>query len=159
MGYYSYATICINGHVMSSSKSNYQPYCSKCGKKTISECPSCKSPIHGMYNTDIPVIGKTYKKDLYCYNCGNPYPWTQSIINSAVEILALDEDLSEENREILKNAIPDLLVETPKSPIAVAKYKSFLSKTQTVIKNSLYQVFIDVVSETVKRSLFPQAPQ
>lgn len=158
MGYYN-ATICINGHVMSSYESNKQPYCSKCGKITISECQSCHSPIHGMYKSDIPILGAQYHKDLYCYNCGNPYPWTKSIIDSAVEILSLDETLTDENRELLRTAIPDLLVETPKSPVAVARYKTFLSKTQNYIKNALYQVFVDVLSETVKSSLFPQAPQ
>ncbi len=158
MSYYN-TTICINGHVMSCCDSNYQPFCSKCGKETISECQSCHSPIHGMYKSDIPVFGVEYHKDLYCYNCGEPYPWTKSIIDSAVEILSMDEELTEENRKILKLAIPDLLVETPKSPVAVARYKLFLSKTKGYIRNALYQVFVDVLSETVKSSLFPQAPQ
>lgn len=96
---------------------------------------------------------------MYCYNCGNPYPWTESIINSAVEILSLDEELSKENINILKNAIPDLLVDTPQTPVATARYKRFLDKTQNFIKNSLYQLFVDVLSDTVKKSLFPQDPQ
>ena len=100
MGYEN-ATICINGHVMSSSYSNVQPFCSKCGKPTISECTHCGSPLHGMYEIPgVVCLGAKYHKDLYCYNCGNPYPWTESIINSAVEILSLDEELSKENIDI-----------------------------------------------------------
>lgn len=159
MGYEN-ATICINGHVMSSSYSNVQPFCSKCGKPTISECTHCGSPLHGMRETPgVVYLGAKYHKDLYCYNCGNPYPWTESIINSAVEILSLDEELSKENIDILKNAIPDLLVDTPQTPVATARYKRFLDKTQNFIKNSLYQLFVDVLSDTVKKSLFPQDPQ
>ena len=154
---YRNATICINGHVMSSSNANSQPFCSICGKPTISECPHCHSSIHGWY--DVPgviSIGRKFHKDLYCYNCGKPYPWTESIINSAVEILSLDEELSEENRNILKNAIPDLLVDTPHTPVSVARYKRFINNTESFIKNALYQVLVDVLSETVKSSLFPQ---
>ena len=159
MGYEN-ATICINGHVMSASDSNVQPFCSKCGKATISECTHCGSPLHGMYEIPgVVCLGAKYHKDLYCYNCGNPYPWTESIINSAVEILSLDEELSKENIDILKNAIPDLLVDTPQTPVATARYKRFLDKTQNFIKNSLYQLFVDVLSDTVKKSLFPQDPQ
>lgn len=160
MNDYKFATICENGHTMSSSDRNYQPFCSECGAPTLSDCPSCGSPIHGdLRSSGGIVIIAPFKPDLYCYNCGKPYPWTQRIIDSATEILLLDEELSEEQRDVLKNAIPDLLVHTPKTPVAVARYKTFLNKAPKLIGSALYQVFIDVVSETVKRSLFPQQQQ
>lgn len=46
---YRNATICINGHVIHKFESNHQPYCSLCGAKTISYCPNCNAPIHGVW--------------------------------------------------------------------------------------------------------------
>lgn len=160
MGYYNQATICENGHVMSSTQANSQKFCSKCGAPTISECPNCHTLLRGTYEVEgVITIGVKYQKEYYCHHCGKPYPWTQKTIDSAVEILSLDQDLNDDQREVLKNAIPDLLVETPKTSVSIARYKLFLQKAPELISNALYQVFVDVLSEAVRKSLFPQKPQ
>src|SRR5690606_32823884 len=69
----------------------------------------------------VAAIGFPYHKPSYCYNCGYPFPWTEQLINNAVELIALDEELTDEQKEILKNALPDLIVETPSTPVATAK--------------------------------------
>lgn len=96
---------------------------------------------------------------MYCYQCGKPYPWTETIIKASLDLLWMDEDLSSEQKDVLKNTIPDLIVETPVTPVAVARYKKYISKASSFISNALYQLLVDVVSESVKKSLFPHSPQ
>ena len=154
MSYYG-ATICLGGHVISSHDANLVKYCTECGKPTFSKCPACHAPIHGsMYVSGIVVIGGTdYTKPMYCYECGSPYPWTQEILDNAVLLLSLDEDLDELSKNLIKDAIPGLLVESSTSPIAIAQYKKGISHAGQFLKDSLYQLLVDVMSETVKNAI------
>ena len=63
-------------------------------------------------------------------------------------------ELDESMKELIKTAIPDLITETPATPIAIAKYKKGIKCAGDILKNSMRQLLIDVVSETVKKSLF-----
>ena len=150
------ATICSNGHVVSENFSNYQKYCSICGEKTFSICENCKSPIQGSLNMiQAALFGeKPYTIPYYCHSCGSPYPWTIKILDNAVELISLDEELDDESKELIKNAIPNLIVDTPATPLAVAKYKKGMKKAGKVLKDCMYNLLIDVVSETVKKMLF-----
>ena len=155
MGHYNNATICLNGHVVSKYQANYQKFCSKCGKETYSKCPECNSPIHGKYEVDgIVDLSGSYNRPDYCYNCGAPYPWTKIILDNAVMLVSLEDELDESMKELIKTAIPDLITETPATPIAIAKYKKGIKCAGDILKNSMRQLLIDVVSETVKKSLF-----
>lgn len=157
MGYYNNATICLNGHVISTYSANCQKFCSKCGKETYSNCPECNMPIHGKYEVEgvIDLTG-SYNRPDYCYNCGAPYPWTKTILNNAVMLVSLEDGLDDSMKELIKTAIPALITETPETPIAIAKYKKGINNAGDILKNSMRQLLIDVVSETVKKSLFPQ---
>lgn len=155
MGKYYEATICQNGHVISKYDSNSQKFCSECGSKTYSNCTECGSFIRGIYKEDGVIrLGDNYKVPYYCYNCGNPYPWTQKILDNAVTLLALDDDLDEEMKKLIKEAIPNLIVDTPDTPVAVAKYKKGISAAGQVIKDSMRNLLVDILSETVKKMLF-----
>lgn len=97
------ATLCLNGHIISSSKQNYSKFCKACGESTISKCEYCFSFIQGDYDNEF--IGfDSFEKPYYCYECGEPYPWTSKLIEMAIEILFLDEDLSAKHKSIIKNA-------------------------------------------------------
>ena len=153
---YSGATICLNGHVVSYRNANSQKYCSKCGQETYSTCTHCGQPIRGKYEAQgIVDLTGYYDKPYYCYNCGEPYPWTQIILDNAVELLALDDDINDESKQLIKDSLPDLMIETPKTPIAVAKYKKGMSKAGQVVADSMRQLLVDVISETAKKVLFP----
>ncbi len=153
---YDFATICLNGHVISYRTANKQLFCEECGKKTFSYCPHCNSPIHG--KAIIPgVVDLTgyYEKPYYCYNCGEPYPWTRQIIDHAVELASLDEELTEEDIKLIKEAIPDLIVETPTTPLAVVKYKKGISNASSFVIEGLKQILFGVLAEVAKRAIFP----
>ena len=77
--------------------------------------------------------------------------------DQAIEFLekfSLEDELDESMKELIKTAIPDLITETPATPIAIAKYKKGIKCAGDILKNSMRQLLIDVVSETVKKSLF-----
>ncbi|KOS61715.1 DUF2321 domain-containing protein [Lysinibacillus agricola] len=154
-GYYDNATICLNGHVSSSRSSNYTKHCKTCGETTISNCESCNASIQGKYIVPgVLDLASKYKRPAYCHNCGLQYPWTSRVIENAIELLALDEDLPDDHKETIKLALPDLLVEKPSTPVAIAKYKKYIDKTQSYIKDGLKNILVDVVSETVKKSIW-----
>lgn len=154
-GYYRNATICLNGHVISAYNANSTPFCDECGKSTISTCPKCSTNIRGEYeDLEIVVLGGYYSRPSYCYNCGSPFPWTEALINNAVELISLDDNLSNEVKELIKNALPELIVETPSTPVATAKYKKFIPSAAKYVQDGLKNILVDVVSETVKKSIW-----
>jgi hypothetical protein len=152
---YHGATICLNGHVLSKYTANSQKRCSKCGTETYSICDHCHTPIHGLAEIKGVVVGnRPYDLPYYCHECGFPYPWTQKILDNAVELLSLDDDLDDSSKELIKNAIPGLLTDTPSTPVSIVKYKKYMSEAGQIIRDSMHQLLVDVVSETVKKTLF-----
>ena len=156
---YFTATICVNGHIVDFYHADAQKFCSVCGKHTLSYCTHCRAPIRGRENDGITRINQKERLDYYCYNCNGPYPWTEKLISSATELIALDGGIDADTRELLITAIPDLIVETPYTPVAVARYSRFLAKAPTLIRDTMYQLLIGVLSESSKSILFPQPPQ
>lgn len=154
---YNNATICLNGHVLSKYKENFQKHCSQCGKETYSFCSECHAPIRGVTRVEGAVIlgDRPYTIPYYCYECGAPYPWTKKILADAVELVSLDDGLDEDSKELIKNAIPDLLIDTPSTPVAAAKYQKGISKAGQIIKDSMYQLLVDVLSDSAKKLLYP----
>ena len=71
----------------------------------------------------------------------------------------MDEDLPEEQKELLKSAIPDLIVESPNTTVAVARYSKYIDTAKIFIRNGLYQLFSSVLTESIISKLFPQNPQ
>ncbi len=65
-------------------------------------------------------------------------------------IQELDE-LSDSERANLKSSIDDILNETPKTLLAVTRFKKAISKLGKDMGNALYKVLVDVASETVKK--------
>ncbi|MDW8551090.1 DUF2321 domain-containing protein [Staphylococcus nepalensis] len=153
-GYFENATICLNGHVSSSSTANYRKFCKECGQPTISNCLNCSTSIQGYYHVPGFLGAYDYPVPNYCHECGTAYPWTEKVLNKAVELVSLDEQLSEEHRTIIKSAIPDLLIDSPTTPVAQAKYKKYMSYAADYVQEGARNLLIDVVSETVKKSLF-----
>lgn len=155
MNQYNGATICLNGHVLSKYDSNTQNFCERCGKETISTCPSCHASIRGLVELSIAFIGnRPYNAPAFCYSCSSPFPWTKQLIDNAVELIALDSNLDVSTKEIIKNSLPDIVVETPTTPVAIAKYKTYMKSASLFVRDGMYNLLVDVVSDTVKKSLF-----
>lgn len=153
MGVYNYATICTNGHVVNDSAYEYTPYCQTCGKETVSNCQKCETDIRGAYMTEYGYE-TDYRAPSYCFNCGEPFPWTKILLNNAIELIALDDQLPNDIKEIIKNALPDLIVETPSTPVATAKFRKFIPEAAQYIQDGLKNLLFDVASETVKKTIW-----
>src|ERR1700685_1957291 len=92
------AQICLNGHVVTSQLDNYpamsQDYCSACGAKTVTKCQKCNDEIRGASRYARPRdtvhgdrIAIDYVRPAYCPNCGEPYPWTDSALKAAEDLV------------------------------------------------------------------------
>ncbi|OUB49948.1 DUF2321 domain-containing protein [Bacillus thuringiensis] len=154
-----YQLICKNGHQISfwhKLHGNSTKFCEKCGSNTIETCQNCEHPIEGYYYVSgfISLGPETFPVPFYCKHCGNPYPWTTTILENAVELVSLDEELDENAKEIIKNAIPDLLVDTPTTPLAVARYKKHIAKGSQLLKSGLHNLLSGAVTDAVNNSLF-----
>lgn len=142
--HFATAQICNDGHVINNDIEHHpecnRDFCSECGAKTISACPSCNEPIKGLYfkteiyqtprtgvyipgerhsntiSTNVPVDPKAeYKVPAYCHNCGSPYPWTESLLKEADTIIDSFDELKYEQRKILKERFPDLLSDSSRT--------------------------------------------
>jgi hypothetical protein len=80
MGRYDTQQVCLNGHQITdnyySSPEFRKNFCTKCGEKTIYQCPNCGSDIRGDYHADgVVAIGFKTPVPTHCEKCGKPFPW------------------------------------------------------------------------------------
>ncbi|MHB8216041.1 MAG: DUF2321 domain-containing protein [Candidatus Sulfotelmatobacter sp.] len=120
--YYA-AQICVRGHVLSSDgKTDFKGWerCPRCGSACIDSCQNCTAPIRGQ---DV-WLRSDYVLPLYCYKCGQPYPWMMDRLQTAKDLLDHDDKLSLEEREKLWGLL-QYVMSDPKSDLAPAKKKLF----------------------------------
>lgn len=158
MGYYKKAEICLNGHLISasSSPSNHQAFCTQCGKPTISHCPKCKEQIRGWFENDGIVILRrkdSFKIPAYCHSCGEPYPWTISALETAKLLIHEEQEISQQEIDNLVEVLSDLIIETPKTKLAIVRLKKFLSKATEFTADGIRQFLIDFGCEFVLKSM------
>ncbi len=143
MSNYYNATICENGHTISHNNIVGEKFCEICGAPNISCCPSCGMPIHGKENTSGFVSAKKYIVPKYCYNCGQPYPWTASALEVAAAMIYEDSSLSESEKTKLNDSLPDIVSETPKTRLAGIITKKLLPSAESFTADALKQFIID----------------
>ncbi len=143
--YFQTASICLNGHIRNTATEEEivknENYCTLCGSKTISRCLICNNPIRGNYCYNEPIYEYTYdpfyenseelltghnkicintpaEAPAFCYHCGSPYPWTKTLLKAGEDIVDLLDELSDTQKQQLKNTFPDLISENPRSQIS-----------------------------------------
>ena len=153
---YDNAQVCLNGHPTNRNVEDYpdrsQPYCDKCGEKTITACQHCKSAIRGWYQ-GAPPIGN-YVPPNFCHNCGKPYPWTESRLEAAAELAEEIEGLTDEERETVKKSLADLVKDTPRTTVAATRFKRLASRAGKETANAFRQLLVDIVSETARKTIW-----
>ena len=156
MAYYRIAQICEKGDLITDSADVYpdecQNRCVKCGSKTYTACPKCGEPIRGVTDSHPDYDG--YRIPYYCHECGTPYPWTSRILDGVVEILSLDFELDDDIKNIILDAIPNLMADNPQTAIAAAKYNSYICNASEITRNCLRSLLSSVISEAAKRLIF-----
>ena len=161
------AQICLNGHIVNlSCKNNPKAntsHCPQCGEKTITACLHCSAPIRGaayykraLFATSTGVcsvpklIESEYPVPAYCHNCGAPYPWTEEMLRYGERIVEALDDLPPEKKSQLKALFPDLIVETPRSQLAVLELAKALNAVQCFGK----EIFINWLSQNMAPVLY-----
>jgi hypothetical protein len=154
---YDVAQICENGHVINSyhasSPENDQKFCDKCGAPTIAECPTCHAPIRGNVLYDFPNLN--FMAPGFCLNCGKPFPWTESRITAATQLANELDNIDAIDKSVLATSIPDLVRDTPSTPLAIARFKKVMVKAGAATASIFREILVDVLSEAAKKALFP----
>ncbi|MEE8194058.1 MAG: DUF2321 domain-containing protein [Dehalococcoidales bacterium] len=177
--WYDTAQICTNGHLfnwMSISKPEYnRKFCDKCGASTITNCQYCNAMIRGYYhegrltqeklNREIlealnpPPKTTPYNLGLtlpsFCPDCGKPYLRTEAKLKAAQELSDELDNLSAEERELLKKSLNDIVRDTPQTVVAVTRFKKLVTKAGKVAADGFRDILVDVVSEAVKKMIWP----
>ncbi|MDR3560640.1 MAG: DUF2321 domain-containing protein [Negativicutes bacterium] len=146
---YDSAQICENGHIVN-LVAEYQPernqdYCLHCGASTITNCPSCSSPIQGARllmrqtwisvrnkGTEIHVDPNNFAFPKFCIQCGIAFPWTKKKEQMLREYIVNVSDLSEEDKQLLLTNLGDLIKATPRADLAVGIWKSVLANKKNI---------------------------
>ena len=142
---YLCAAICLNGHEINSCLDDpkcEEKFCQKCGAQVITECPNCKKPIRGHLD-DIDSPLRNYQIPKYCLYCGKPFPWTESALKAANELITEDDNLSDIDKGKLSECLPDIIAETPRTQLAATRIKKSIKVAGQFTAEAIRQFVID----------------
>ena len=159
LGHYATALACENGHLITAtletSDKGADPFCPKCGAPTLSACPACSAAIRGHYSAPNVLALKTnYRRAAYCYSCAAAMPWTGRAMQAAASLASELEVLSVDDREALKQTLPDLFAETPMTPVAANRFKRLMVKVGAGTAETFHDLLVDVLSEAAKKAIW-----
>lgn len=156
--YWETAQICTNGHAITSrvesSPERMQKRCDQCSAETITACPSCGTAIRGYHRHPRVVIAAAYQRPAFCFECGDPFPWTVASLEAARELALEADSLTSEERDMLAKSIDDLIADTPRTQVSAVRFKRLVAKTGKETAAALRDIIVDVASETAKKALF-----
>jgi hypothetical protein len=153
---------CLNGHYVTAltvlanwsrmeammaeqEHSELPKFCTTCGAPSIGECQHCKAPIK--------VRGRSSGRPAYCGGCGRPFPWTEKALSAAKDYTDELEQFSPEEKATLKATFDDLTSDTPRTPLAVSRFKKFMVKAGPVAQTAFLKMFEIVVTEGTKKMM------
>ena len=160
--WYDTAQICIEGHVINSCSvkipEHNKKFCDKCGAPTITNCQNCDASIKGYYHQS-NVMALIYHTDLplpsFCPDCGSLYPWTEAKLKAAKDLSDELENLSLEERDLLKKSIDDIVRDTPQTPVATTRFKKLVAKAGPVAADMYREILLPLLSEAIKKQIWP----
>ena len=156
--WYDTAQICTNGHVITTqlifNPDHSMRYCDRCGASTITNCQNCNANIRGFYHTRTSG-SEISKRPSFCHECGRPYPWIEAKLKAAQELSDELDNLSPEERNLLKRSLDDIVRETPQTTVAVTRFKKLVAKAGPVAADGFRKILVDVLSEAVKKAIWP----
>ena len=138
--HYDVAQICINGHVINAASlrnpHRSQKFCSLCGAQTIDSCQKCQNQIRGHFVRENQILG-VYSRPAFCLECGNAYPWTEAALIAARELAQELDGLNPEEKELLKESLEDIVRDTPRTSVAVTRFKKLVTKSGNWLQKGL----------------------
>ncbi len=153
-----------------------EQFCSICGEPVIQACTHCNKPIRGALHAEVPeyhfahqydpfndiqnhqMVCTGYNDEIieqdivlphYCYNCGEPYPWTATRLEAADKIVDMLDELDDNQKQQLKETFPDLIVESPKTQLAALIAGKIMEKVHGIGRYVLIQWFEQNVLPTI----------
>ena len=158
-GYYDLGQVCENGHAINGRARDYPAHnenrCSKCGARTLTSCPSCKTEIRGEYDVpSVAIIGGSYVAPAFCHECGHPYPWTAAGLRAAERLADEIDGLAESEKTLLKASLSDLIRDTPDRPVAETRFRRIMQKAGGEAARGMRAVLTNVVNKQVMETLF-----
>lgn len=158
MGHYATAQVCLNGHAITgdiSLSEGLEKFCSTCGAKTITACPSCHAPIRGKYVEPSVFFLSSYTSPAYCHECGKPFPWTESALSAATELVEDMEELNGDDQEKFKKSIMDIAFESPRTSLAANRIAKYLRRVTPATQEAFKTIMYGIATEAAKRLIWP----
>jgi len=156
--WYDEALVCANGHTINDAVKlrpiHNKKFCTACGAAAIAKCTGCGAAIRGDYHVSGVIAGSSFQVPAYCHECGAAYPWTEARLRAASELIELSEADAGEQKA-LKEALPALAGDTPQAKVAATRMRRFLTGAGKQVGDTMKQLLVDVVAESVKKILFP----
>lgn len=119
----------------------------------IDKCPSCGEFIRTWSYGGAVLGNPKYERAAFCKNCGSPYPWTKSAMDAVAELLEEEAQLDDLQRSKLTASLSDIVSETPKTQVAVVRFKKALLSVGQFTAEGLRQFAIDFGCELAKSQL------
>ena len=147
------AQICIKGHLINEASewdpSSNRKFCAICGSATVLSCSGCEEKITSADSNPY----KQFVVPSFCCNCGRPFPWTEGTLQAAYQFADELGTLSIEEKANLKATVPDLIADTPRTPLAVSQIQKVFAKIGKPAAHTLMQILVSVLTEEAKKQL------
>ena len=159
-GYYSTAQVCLNGHPIASDI-DYNPvvgkkFCDECGESTLTNCQECNAKIRGAYHVPGVVhLGFTYTPPSFCPECGKAFPWIRTRLEAAKELTDELQGVTQEEKDILKGSLDDIIRDTPKTTVAATRFKRIVAKGGKEIGGAFKDILVNIIAEAAKKIIWP----
>jgi hypothetical protein len=155
--WYDVMQVCMNGHQITAF-ANSEPlgredFCQECGKKTIDACQSCKALIRGYLHIPGIVDCSGVPVPKHCIKCGKAFPWTETALAAAKEYTDELDELSPEEKTVLKGTFDELTTDTAWTPLAANRFKKLMGKIGPVAGSVLQKIIETVATEAAKKSM------
>jgi hypothetical protein len=121
-------------------------FCPICGLENVFECQHCEAAIDSDEE-------QAPERPAYCSSCGKPFPWTETALTAANEYTDQLEELSTEDKTVLKATFNDLTADTPRTELAATRFKKLVRKIGPAAGDVLTKIIVNVATEAAKRGM------
>ena len=154
---YDSQQVCLNGHIITNYAQTHpedrKKFCTECGEAPILACKACNAHLKGAeIEPQVIVIGFGSTAPAYCYECGVAHPWTQRNFDTAME-LAAQVETDESELAKFRDSLSNLATETPRTPLAVIRARTLLSKAGKVVGPAIGKILTEITTEAIQKQL------
>lgn len=152
MGDHANGAACEQGHwITSDLERGATPFCGRCGSPAVRHCSNCAEPLRGEYRGSIsmrnpPLIA-------YCLQCGHPWPWTKGKTDAFFEMASATEELTEAEISNLRELLPHIVTEGPRTDVAAFKISVIISRVKGAGIAVLRDILSGIAVEAAKKNL------